>query len=217
MRRVVFALLFGGWLLPSLATAGRAAETAESLLAKSQAALAQLAGEISLPGLHEPVEVIRDRWGVAHIFATNQDDLFFAQGLVAAQDRLFQMDLWRRTARGEMAEIVGPAALEGDRFARLLKYRGDMQAEWSSYDPDAKQIATAFTHGINAYIDHLGDRLPLEFGLLGFRPAHWEPEDCLGRMAGLLMIRNFDDEVVRAARGRGGRGKSPPARAARTR
>ena len=116
-----------------------------------------------MPGLKAPVEVLRDRWGVAHIYAKNTDDLFFAQGFVAAQDRLFQIDLWRRVALGETAEILGPSGIESDTFARLIRYRGDMDAEWRSYSPDTKQIATAFTNGINAYIKHVGKKLPIEF------------------------------------------------------
>src|SRR5207248_2667201 len=154
-------------ILPSTALA---AETPASLLEKSRAVLAQLSGELALSGLREPVEVLRDRWGVPHIYAKNQDDLFFAQGVIAAQDRLHQMDMWRRIGLGETAEVLGPAALEGDRFARLVKYRGDLEAEWTSYSPDARTIAVAFTRGINAYIDSLGDRLPIEFQILGYRP-----------------------------------------------
>jgi penicillin amidase len=176
----------------------QAADSPEELLKKSAAVLAQLDGAIAVPGLKEEVEVLRDRWGVPHIYAKNQDDLFLAQGFVVAQDRLFQLDLWRRVNVGEMAEVVGKEGVEGDRFARLLKYRGDMAKEWSSYSPDVKQIATAFTRGINVYIDHVGDRLPVEFQLLGFKPKKWQPEDILGRMSGIIMARGFQTEVTRA-------------------
>jgi penicillin amidase len=173
-------------------------EAAESLTAKSHQVLAQLHGEIVLPGLKEPVEVLRDRWGVPHIYAANPDDLFYAQGFVVAQDRLFQLDMWRRIAAGETAEVLGREGLEADRFARLLRYRGNMDAEWASYSPDARQIATAFTRGINGCIDHVADRLPVEFQILGTRPKKWKPEDVLGRMHGVIMVRNFRDEIVRA-------------------
>jgi penicillin amidase len=176
----------------------RAAETAESLLQKSRAALARTEGEIAVPGLKEPVEVLRDRWGVPHIYARTDDDLFFAQGFVVAQDRLFQIDLWRRVGVGETAAVLGPDALEGDRFARLVRYRGDPDAEWASYSTDARRIASAFTRGINAAIDQTGDRLPVEFQVLGIRPAHWRPEDCLARMSGVIMTHNFSSEVSRS-------------------
>jgi len=165
---------------------------------RAKAVLAQLDGDIRLPGLKEPVEILRDRWGVPHIYAKNSDDLFFAQGFAAAQDRLFQLDLWRRLTRGETAAIVGPAGIEADTFARLIRYRGDMKAEWESYSADTQQIAIAFTSGINACIKHLGKRLPIEFELLGYEPGLWQPEDILGRMSGIVMSRNFTDEVVRA-------------------
>src|ERR1700730_16301125 len=127
----------------------------DKLAEKAKSVLAQIEGEISVPGLKEPVEVLRDRWGVPHIYAKNADDLFFAQGFCAAQDRLFQLDMWRRLALGEMAEVIGPQAMDADRFARLIRYRGDMKAEWESYSPDTKAIATAFTNGINACIKHI--------------------------------------------------------------
>ncbi len=129
------------------ASAAFSAETAESLQAKAKAALAQIEGEIAVPGLLKPVEVLRDAWGVPHIYAQNQHDLFFAQGFVAAQDRLFQIDLWRRSAIGETAAVLGPPAIEADRFARLIRYRGDLEAEWTSYSPDTREIAAAFTDG----------------------------------------------------------------------
>src|SRR5262245_38092384 len=146
---LVFLLAHGS------ALAARAANTPESLHKRASAVLAQVEGEVKVAGLKEPVEVLRDRWGVPHIYAKNADDLFFAQGFVAAQDRLFQIDLWRRVGVGETAEVVGKEGLQADRFARLLKYRGDPDAEWAVYAPDAHRIATAFTRGINAYIDHI--------------------------------------------------------------
>jgi penicillin amidase len=195
MLVLFFVLLILSLLLTA---APSAAGTAETLLKKARGVLAQLEGEVTLPGLREPVEVLRDTWGVPHIYAKNTDDLFFAQGFVVAQDRLFQLDMWRRVAVGETAEVLGPKALEGDRFARLLRYRGDPDAEWASYSPDAKQIATAFTRGINACIDHLGKKLPIEFQILGFSPKKWQPEDCLGRMSGIIMCRNVQAEILRA-------------------
>ncbi|MBY0527534.1 MAG: penicillin acylase family protein [Gemmataceae bacterium] len=177
---------------------GPATETSDNLTRRAKALLAPLDGDVVLSALKEPVEVLRDRWGVAHIYAKNADDLFFAQGFVVAQDRLFQIDLWRRVARGETAEIVGKKGLDGDRFARLMKYRGDMEAEWTSYSPDTQRIATQFTKGINACIDQMGKRLPIEFEILGYAPAKWQPEDVLGRMSGIIMMSNFRNELLRS-------------------
>ncbi len=146
----------------------------------------------------EPVEILRDRWGVPHIYARNTGDLFFAQGYITARDRLFQIDLWRRTGSGKLAEVLGPKFLARDRFARLVRFRGNWDAEWRSYSPDARRIATAFTLGINAYIRSLKGKRPLEFRIAGYDPGLWEPEDCVSRIAGLLMTRNVPAEVARA-------------------
>lgn len=175
-----------------------AQETSEQILSRARSVLSQVEGDIQLPGLREPVEVLRDRWGIAHIYAKNSHDLFFAQGFVAAQDRLFQIDMWRRIGLGQTAEILGEQALEGDRFARLMLYRGDMQAEWKSYSPDTQEIATAFTQGINAYIDQTGTKLPIEFQVLGYAPKKWRPEDILSRMSGIIMTSNWQREIARA-------------------
>jgi penicillin amidase len=170
------------------------------LAARARSVLAQTSGTIRVPGLQKAVTVLRDPWGIAHIYAETQDDLFFAQGFVAAQDRLWQMDLWRRTGEGKLAEILGQSAVERDRFARLLRYRGDMKAEYESYAPDARQIIEAFVRGINFFIESSlkADRLPIEFQLAGFKPELWTPEVCLTRMAGYVMTRNASSEVARA-------------------
>ena len=183
--------------LPSSAAQTKVS-TASDLAKRALAALAQTSGRIELAGLAKPVEVIRDSWGVAHIYAQTQDDLFFAQGFVAAQDRLWQMEIWRRTGEGRLAEVLGPSALERDKFARLMRYRGDMEAEWKSYAPDAKPIIQSFVRGVNAFIETSRDRLPIEFQLTGIRPEPWTPEVCLARMAGYVMTRNASSEVLRA-------------------
>ena len=173
-------------------------ETSEQIKARAQSLLAPIYGELKLPGLQDKVEVLRDRWGIPHIYARNSHDLFFAQGFVVAQDRLFQIDLWRRIGCGETAEFLGEDGIEGDRFARLIRYRGDMQAEWQSYSPDTREIATSFTQGINAGIDQFGDKLPIEFQVMGYKPKKWQPEDVLTRMSGIVMSGNWQREVARA-------------------
>jgi penicillin amidase len=154
--------------------------------------------QLRVMGLKRPVEVLRDRWGVPHIYANNSDDLFFVQGYITAQDRLFQIDLWRRIGTGRLAEVLGSKYLSRDRIARLVRYRGDWDQEWRSYSPDAKAIATAFTSGINAYIRSLDGQRPLEFRMAGFDPGLWVPEDVTARVAGLLMTGNMLAEVNRA-------------------
>jgi penicillin amidase len=148
--------------------------------------IAKLDGDFNVAGLREPVEVIRDKWGVPHIYAKNEADLFFAQGYVAAQDRLWQLYMWRMEHEGRLAEILGPAAFERDRETRLLMFRGPFDdKEWTSYHPHGKAIFTAFANGINAYITLNADNLPVEFKLTGLKPDLWKPETLLLRTAGM--------------------------------
>jgi penicillin amidase len=145
--------------------------------------LPQIDGEVVLPGLAGEVEVLRDPWGVPHIFAQNLDDLFMAQGFVQAQDRLWQMEMYRRAGEGRLSEVLGPDALSHDRLARLLRYRGPWDdEEFSSYHPEGRRILEAFARGVNAYIEHAGDDLPVEFELTGIRPDPWRAETPLLRM-----------------------------------
>ncbi|MBV9145256.1 MAG: penicillin acylase family protein, partial [Acidobacteria bacterium] len=174
----------------------------QNLSARAEKAVPAISGDLKIPGLQQIVKVFRDNWGVAHIHAENQHDLFFAQGFVAAQDRLFQMEMWKRAGQGRLAEVLGKSAVERDRYARLLAYRGDMRAEYSSYAPDGLDILTAFTDGINAYIHYLntpgGPSLPIAFQLAGFKPEPWKPEDCLSRMAAYSMTGNARAELTNA-------------------
>jgi penicillin G amidase len=182
------------------AAAQRHKVSTDQFAEKARAALSTTTGKLQLPGLQGAVEVLRDRWGVPHIYARNQHDLFFAQGFVAAQDRLFQMELWKRAGQGRLAEVLGPSALPRDIAARLLRYRGSMEAEYQSYAPDTREILVAFTDGINAYIRRglaaNGPGLPVEFQMAGFRPEYWKPEDCLTRMATLSVTGNAPEELA---------------------
>ncbi len=152
----------------------------------AEAHLPQIEGAIEVPGLTAEVEVIRDPWGVPHIYAQNLDDLFFAQGFVQAQDRLWQMDMYRRAGEGRLSEIFGPDALEHDRTARLLKYRGPWtDEEFTSYHPEGRRILQAFSDGVNAYIRHAtaAGELPVEYTLTGLEPEEWSVETPLLRIA----------------------------------
>jgi penicillin amidase len=153
----------------------------------------------TIPGLTKPVEVLRDRWGISHIYAQNEHDLFLAQGYCAARDRLFQLELWRRQATGTLAELVGPRGVPGDVGSRLLRFKGDMTRELKHYHPRGDQIVAAFVEGINAYIDQAQRdpaRLPLEFQVLGIKPGKWTPEIVVSRHNGLF--RNALHEVHNA-------------------
>ena len=158
----------------------------------------QVSGTLTLNGLSQPVRVVRDRWGVPHINAQTQDDLFFAQGFVQAQDRLFQMDLWRRSVQGRLSEVLGPNFVERDPMTRRIQYRGNLDAEWASYGPDAKAIAIAFVRGINAWVVMAREHLPDEFVRAGWRPDFWQPEDLLNRTDAFVASANARSEVFRA-------------------
>jgi penicillin amidase len=160
--------------------------------------LPQVSGTLIVAGLSAPVRVARDRWGVPHITAGNQADLFFAQGFVQAQDRLFQMDLWRRSVQGRLSEVLGSNFLERDGMTRRIQYRGDLESEWASYGPEAKAIATAFVSGINAWIRIAHDPFPEEFTLAGWAPELWRPEDLLNRTDAFVAGSDAVEEVFRA-------------------
>ena len=113
----------------------------------------------SISGLSRPVSIGVDKFGVSHIRAENQRDLFIAQGFNAARDRLWQMDLWRKRGLGLLASDFGPGFIEQDKVARLVLYRGDMDAEWSAYaHPRTKEIVEAFVAGINVYVQLVRER-----------------------------------------------------------
>jgi penicillin amidase len=156
---------------------GASGGEAKDVKTLARQSLSQIDGELRIAGLHQAVDVVRDRWGVPHIYAQNDDDLFFAQGYVMAQDRLWQMEWWRRIHEGRLSEVLGPGTLERDRQARLLMFRGPFDdAEWTSYHKDAKRIFTAYADGINAYIRDHANNLPVEFKLTGIVPKKWTAE-----------------------------------------
>jgi penicillin amidase len=153
-----------------------------------------------VPGLSEPVEILIDRWGVPHVYAESRDDLFVAQGFNAARDRLFQIDFWRRRGLGLLSEVLGAEYVEHDRAARLFLYRGDMDAEWPAYGPDAERVTGAFVRGVNAFValcrEHT-EHLPPEFTELGYLPAFWAPSD-VARIRSHGLFYNLEQEVARA-------------------
>ena len=196
---VLAVLALGAWaLIP------RQTSTLDEV---ARRALARIDGEIEVPHVRAPVRVRRDEWGIPHISAGSADDLFFAQGYVVAQDRLWQMEMWRRAAEGRLAEIVGPAAVARDRQARLLKFRGAIDdEELTVYHPEARRLMTAFVNGVNAFIGDHQDRLPVEFVLTGVVPEPWTIETLTLRQISfgdaaseLLLARNVADLGVAEA------------------
>ena len=149
-----------------------------------------------IAGLSQPVEIIRDRWGINHIYAQNEPDLFFAQGYAAAKDRLFQFEIWRRQATGTVAEILGRRELNRDRGARLHQFRGDMTDELNRYHPRGAAIVEAYVKGVNAYIaetERDPGLLPMEFKMLGIKPGRWTTSVVISRHQALTS--NVGEEV----------------------
>src|SRR5438876_9042078 len=150
----------------------------------SGAAAQQSTKSLSLSGLHGRVTVRRDERGIPYIEATNDDDLYFAQGYITASDRLWQMDLFRRTARGELAEVLGAGpnnvALEQDKQHRLIGFAHEADAEAAQTSPQSRTLLEAYAKGVNAYIESLDAKsLPPEFQILQYKPRPWTPSDSL--------------------------------------
>jgi penicillin amidase len=164
--------------------------------------LPALDGEVHVRGPGGPIDIVRDRWGVPHVSARSLVDALFAQGYCHAQDRLWQMELSRRLARGRMAEALGPDALELDRVMRRLGLHRAAQAEWDAASSDVRGALEAYAAGVNAYLDRLSGsgRLPIELVLTGVQPPPWEPVDSLsyGRYIALSLSPNWESELMRS-------------------
>ncbi len=160
--------------------------------------LATTGGSLRLPGLQGPVEIIRDRWGVPHIYADNTLDVLFGQGFAHAQDRLWQMDFQRRLASGRLAEVLGEAALPVDRWLRVIGMRRLAEAEVALLDPEVRATFDAYAAGVNAWISR--GPLPIEFALLRYRPEPWTPADTLvwTKMMAWNLSVNWESEILRA-------------------
>jgi penicillin G amidase len=147
---------------------------------RAHACLPQLDGTIATSGISAPVDVVRDAQGVPHIRAKSLDDLAFAQGYVTAQDRLWQMDLSRRLARGELSEIFGKQTLEYDIENRTLGLAETADQGVSGLDPASQRVLSAYARGVNDFIASHPNRLPIEFVLLHYKPRPWREADSIG-------------------------------------
>ena len=164
------------------------AKTPASLDELARGSLAKIDGDLKVPGLKEAVQIIRDKEGIPHIYAKNDDDLFFAQGYVMAQDRLWQLEIWRRWREGKLAEAFGPKAFDYDARTRLMMFRGPWDAaEWTSYHPDSERLFTAWANGLNAWVAQNADNLPVEFKLTGIKPEPWTAKTVTLRWAELAV------------------------------
>src|SRR5437588_3556000 len=160
----------------------------------------QKSGTVRLNGLHDSVEIITDCYGIPHIYANNEDDLYFAQGYVHAQDRLWQMELNRRIGSGRLSEIFGPVALETDRFCRRLgmhRVAAEHAKELADYD---MRTLEAYANGVNAFIKTNAHRMPAEFVILHITPEAWEPAHTIqwGKVQGWSLSGNWETELIRA-------------------
>ena len=153
-------------------------------------ALPQLDGDIHLVGLSASVTVRRDQHGVPHIDAATQQDMFIAQGYVTAQDRLWQMDTYRRSANGELAEILGPSLLRHDKAQRMFQFRNTAQRIYSNLSPDERARFDAYARGVNLFIAQHQDSLPPEFRLLHYKPKPWAGVDSIS--IGMMMVDMLD-------------------------
>ena len=174
---------------------------ARSVLTRmSRKRLPKTDGEIVLSGLLASVEIVRDQWGVPHIYAETIPDLFFAQGFVHAQDRLWQMELNRRTAQGQLSEVFGELALDTDRATRTFGFNRLGRKDWASAENELKDIIQAYTAGVNAFIENPDTRLPIEFSLLRHRPEPWRPEDStsFARLIMWKLSHAWYGEIIRA-------------------
>lgn len=169
-------------------------------LAALRRPLPRTTGTLRLPELHNTVQILRDQWGVPHIYAANNDDLFLALGYVHAQDRLWQMEVNRRTAHGQLAELFGPIALSSDRFVRVLGLSRIARRETELLDDVTRAVVTAYVRGVNAFLTAQSSRLPLEFSLVRHTPRPWEIADVLvwGKMVALSLSGNWTSELLHA-------------------
>jgi penicillin amidase len=156
----------------------------------AKAALPLLDGQLAVTGLLQPLSVSRDDHGVPTITAGSLTDLFFAQGYVTAQDRLWQMDMTRRFASGEIAELLGAEWVKHDREQRILRLRATAEQNAQELSPRDRVFLEAYSSGVNAYITAHEKNLPLEFHLLRYSPRPWTPADTLVIYANMVKELN---------------------------
>jgi len=206
MRKIVFRFFLGVFIIALLLTASGAFYF-KSYLPNTVApeSFPQIDGEIQLEGLNGPVDVYRDLMGIPHIYAGSLHDLFFAQGYVHAQDRFWQMDVWRHIGSGRLSEMFA-GQTDTDAFLRTLGWRQTAEAEWAGMGPESKAILNAYTDGVNAYLkDHGGTALSLEYAILGllspdYKVQPWEPVNSLtwGKAMAWDLRGNMGEEIERA-------------------
>jgi penicillin amidase len=167
--------------------------------------LPKISGTLHVAGLQGAVTVIRDRWGVPHIYAETPHDLFLAQGYVTSQDRLWQMEFSRRIGAGRLSEILGKSTLSNDLFIRAIGWRRGAEADYQLLKQEERDVLQWYADGVNAFIGGHRDNLPIEFTILGltgakFTPETWTPVDSLtwGKVMAWDLGGNWEDELLRS-------------------
>ena len=166
----------------------------------SKTKLPKIEGKVKLSGIKKDIEIIRDQWGIPHIYASNIKDVLFAQGFVHAQDRLWQMEVTRRAAQGRLSEFVGEDALDVDRMSRTLGYERIAHEDWKLFDAYQHELVESYCDGINAYLKHSSFKKPIEFLLVKLSPSAFKPIDIMSvsRLLTSQMSWGWHDELVRA-------------------
>ena len=157
-------------------------------------------GRLTVNGLDGPVEIVRDRWGIPHIFAGNENDAVFGLGFAHAQDRLWQMDFYRRVFSGTLAEVVGESGVPVDRLMRRFGLRRSAGSQLHEIDAETMARLEAYVAGVNALMESVGGRLPLEFRILRYRPQPWTVADTVafGKFMGWLLSSGWATQIVRS-------------------
>lgn len=193
--RILFCFIFLLCLAPSLPHVSR-------VLAQQTAAAQADTTTLRLAGLKDRVTIRRDERGIPYIEASNEADLYFAQGYATASDRLWQMDLLRRTARGELAEIFGKAVLDEDKRRCVYGFAGVAEAAVGNLSPPVRAALDAYVRGVNAYISSLEAKsLPPEFQILQYKPREWTAADSLviGKIFAEVLSTTWRTDIMRAA------------------
>jgi penicillin amidase len=161
--------------------------------------LPQTSGTVRVQGLAAPVAIVRDANGIPHISGQSEADALFGLGYVHAQDRLWQMEYQRRVGNGRLAEVLGPAALQADRFLRTLGTGRAAQSAYDALDPETRGLLDAYAAGVNAFVDAHRGSLPPEFTILGIEPEPWRPQDSLAwvKMMSWDLGGNWEEELTR--------------------
>jgi penicillin amidase len=164
-----------------------------------QSSLPLLDGTLRAPGLSNRVEVLRDAHGVPHLRAQSLADVFFAQGYVTAQDRLWQMDLSRRHAEGQLSEVFGDRTLRYDMESRTLGLNQAVERALAELDPDTRRLFDSYARGVNAFLENHRDRLPLEFLILRYQPRPWRAADSMAVVMNLstALSQSWEEDLMR--------------------